>query len=471
MEMPGVLDIPRLQNSSVSFMALVPVPHEPASRDLVGENDPWGAVQLESHEPTGHKKRGRPAGLFGRPQLRARLREERQRDRGQQQSPLEDTIVRSAQQAVEQQAQTRLPGILSQFVNVGSSLQEQVAMFVQEQAQQEVQADEGAKNPAVMHLFSGRRPITTLAAMHALHNAEAQGISAASARKMRVAATVVEGAGYLWGVLLDKVADLLQHGCQGLWFGVTRRYDETPYKIRIQEDAALVPKGHAKQTGLAAKILQSELSVHALLYRPACEQHLLLSGRLPTYLQCMDAVTGEVTRECQVELESLIPNLEEVASQFRMRSCFPCTDRAAANIACEQSLGRERESWCWVHTFCEVHKCSGCQKQTAQLAHGHISGLTACAVSMQQAGVTAALRRLLVKIIDARLEVRVGEPRGEQHRAAVYDLFLPETLCTQTHSIHKRRSPALQSRKRRLILSRFLNSDIQEPGASMCAAR
>ena len=433
-------------NANAAIMALVPSNRASSSR-AVDPDDEWGPVDLQSgSDGAPRRKRGRPPGLYGCKELRARLRQER--EDCQQLQAVQDLqdVPSPSHDKQTLTVQLRLPGILSQFVNVGSTLQKQVAMFLHEQTQQPAEPDvddTAANNPAVEHLFCGRRPISTLSSMRFLTEFDDQRLATTAVEKKRVAATVLEGAGYLWGAFFQKLSDMLERGCIGLWFGVSRRYDETPYKIRIHEDAAALPSQaetqQGKQTGLAVKVLQSEMAFHVLFYRPSSQQHLLLHGRLPMHLQCMDAVTGEVTRACQLELESLVPNLDAVASQFAVRSCFPCTDRATGNIACEESLRAERPEWTWAHTFCEVHQCSGCQKHTLQLCQGHLSGLTACAVAMQQAGVTAALRKHLAAIIDEWLQVCVGPARGEEHRTAVYDLYLHETLCTQLSPFQKRK--------------------------------
>ena len=90
-----------------------------------------------------------------------------------------------------------------------------------------------------------------------------------------VAALVLLAMGGLWCSFLNFIQQLVHSGqWKGLLFSVARRYDETPLRLRVNAKSETQQDGKSGQSGLdpsgtkvpkAAKIMQSELFIHAIL--------------------------------------------------------------------------------------------------------------------------------------------------------------------------------------------------------------
>jgi hypothetical protein len=137
-------------------------------------------------------------------------------------------------------------------------------------------------------------------------------------------------------------------------------------------------------------------------------------------------------------------------------------DRYAANGRTETAMQCEDMSWDRLQLPCDVHKvCSVAGKQF-ELVSDSISALINCALCLAEVGATAGLQSALLQIFSDRLLIYEGEPpEGAilQHRTDVYDLFLsiPKTAASKlfTNTLARKR------RRQRIILSRFLNHDLE----------
>ena len=469
--------------------------------------DQWTQWTVPGPSQTQPAKRGvgRPRGTFGGSEVRKRLRELKQGN-DEPSTATGSAIVPKHKKSCVQSLDTpagsmpdsHTKSIFSMMCSTGTPLQRKIFLYARQQASKPAEDDtlvgNGSGNPAKRFLFCGRRPVSTLRALVA--DAD-EGSRKALAKKagidqIRVAACVHEATSQLWSGFVQYIQHMLdREGYKRLLLIKSRRYDETPYKIRIGTGTASdpannssgtsstavvlatdghqeVPEDRSKQEGVAAKVLQSELYVAALLHHEESKNSLLVSGKVPCPLQCVDRTTAENLLKCQLEHESQVP-LNMLSKSFDFCVCLPCTDRAPKNIACEKGMSKLQEHFIKAHTYCTVHKASTCQKQTVSLIKGHQSGLLAVALCMMQAGSRNTLRRLLKEILKERLRIRIGEPQAVEYRNAVYDLWLggkdmsSAVPCTSIKDNALKKSYVLRQRQR-AILNHYCNGNIQENG-------
>ena len=209
------------------------------------------------------------------------------------------------------------------FFNVGTPLQQQLYLFAAQQHKSKATATaDESENVAQQYLFSGRRTVTSLRAIAQCvdrdwkHEGE---------QSQRVAAACIQGGSYLWGSFFATVKEMITNGqYEGLLLGCSRRYDETPHKIRIAEqgtggmskDSLGV---QAKTTGTAAKVFQSRFGLFFLVRHAPSERYLLLTGQVPCPLQTIDSGTAENIRFTQERVMGLVTGLWGLAPLFRYR--------------------------------------------------------------------------------------------------------------------------------------------------------
>ena len=266
----------------------------------------------------------------------------------------------------------------------------------------------------------------------------------------RVAAALVSTSGQLWATFLGHVQKLIGTRLwEPLIIAKRRKYDETPLKVRTREEAATSGDPAAK-TGLAAKIMQTHLSLFVLLRRVADGTFLHVQGDVPGTLQVVDSCTAKTVAATQRVVEQTIPNLQSVSAAFPLRVNMPCSDKHPSNAACEGILNSEFKGWVTAHTFCQIHRVSTTTKATCALVEGHTSGIIAIAQALQFAGSTRQLRRILREVLADRLEVRLGDPPGEDYRSAVLDVVLSSTSTARSGhraARHLRRTAALHIKR------------------------
>ena len=297
------------------------------------------------------------------------------------------------------------------------------------------------------------KPVGTLASRaSALHDESYQQVAV---DQRRVASAVVLVGGQLWSSVFRQVEQMLQTGWQPVLMGKRRRYDETPLRVRVPERMGRGDASTSKDTGLAAKVLQTDFALWFLIHRGDAFLHM--EGRVPTCLQVLENCTAPTIARAQAEIEELVPGLGDMAKHFPLRLNHPCTDKHPSNAAAEVLLTEDsRDSWINTHTFCSVHRVATTAKCAAAMIDGHISGVIAIAQSLTQSGSTRQLRKLLKDIIEDKLVVTVGAPKQEEYRNAVYDL----TLSPVTTARSGKQAQFLK-RKQRFILNTFLNGDVQ----------
>ena len=220
----------------------------------------------------------------------------------------------------------------------------------------------------------------------------------------KTAAAIIEGGAFMWTQMLDHIHGLLSSGWKGLLIGTRRRYDETPLTLRVKDDTGA--EGGNTTTKRCAKIMQSELHFYALLEHVEKKCSVQITGKTPTWLQCLQTTKAEQVSESQKEMMNfMFPNLPEVAKHFQFRHNLVCTDRFTANIVAEQQLhgamaaksekGPKDNKFSFTHTTCNVHKVSGIEKTMSDIVAGHISGMVATGICMRSAGSVRELQQCL----------------------------------------------------------------------------
>ena len=414
------------------------------------------APPAQAAQPSQKRPNGRPRGTFGGGLARAAIRAAQQ---GQFAAPVQRTVVQTSTEQVAAVRNLR-------YLNVGSMLQKQLFLFASQQHKAHPVIPDNAASEI---LFQGRRPVVSLAAAG---GALKEDYRMVSAETERVAAAAVESTGYLWGTLLAQVQDMLQnHKWQAILLGKSRKYDETPHRIRLLESTnasamrsdALTQQASA--TGTAVKVLQCRFSLFMLLHHPETCQYLLLTGQVPCPLQAMDATTAENIMETQKRVESLAVGVEGIAPMFKMRVTLACTDRAGSNLAAEKALRQEAQlsgtGTVLAHTPCDIHKLGTCEKATLSLLESHISGLVNIGLSTRIARSTAILRQHLGDIFEERLHVYIGPPRCADQRAEIYDALLEDLSTVHAEQDRYGRAKRVLRKKQRLILDRYLNGDLE----------
>jgi len=428
-------------------------------------------------------KVGRPRGTFGGANLRRAIRENLEQGQPGPGNAL-------ARQGADTDANSNVqPEDVIENIPCGphrdfeapscaSLLQQQVLFHAAQQAKREdLEAEDVPRgdsvNPAKNILFQGRQCIMS------------RSVSQATSGTDRIVASLVlQAVGGLWCSFLSFIQQLIRSGqWKGLLFSVARRYDETPLRLRVnsksetQQDSQDATSG---QSGLdpsvakvpkAAKIMQSEFFIHAVLQHVQSGRPVHLKGKVPTFLQCLQTTKAQQISQCQQAVMSEVPNLRSTADCFLMRQMFVTTDRFGANLSAEKDLQSKfagetsHKPFGWTQSSCVVHMVSSCEKAMSDVLGGHTGGMISVGLAMWTVGATKELRKCLMSVFEEELQIRVGEARGHQHRRALYDLFLPldDSTCTEINNPEKKKRRKYSQRdtaRRRAIISHYLNGDV-----------
>lgn len=288
----------------------------------------------------------------------------------------------------------------------------------------------------------------------------------------RVACCLTIAGGQLWAAYFAKVKSLIESGqYRPICFAKKRRYDETPLRIRIEEEEknlALPEAPTEGQVGVAGKVLQTEFEIMMLLEDIQNCHFFQVVGKAPTWLQVLSTTRAECIKHAQLQIEDNIANLQEIAKMFPMCCNLPCTDMHSSNICVEKSFQHDNPNWVDWHSHCLIHKLGRCVKSMMSLVEGHVSGVLAIGKSLEFAGTTKLLRKHLADILVERVEVHIATPQSTHYREAIYDLLLGFTNTTS----RKQKTKPLLKKKQRFILEHLMNGDIQiEDAVRFCASQ
>ena len=161
----------------------------------------------------------------------------------------------------------------------------------------------------------------------------------------------------------------------------------------------------------------------------------------------------------QLEAESVVAGLGAITNQAKHVFSLPVTDRASSNLKAEHDICADSRDCTYAHFLCRIHKASQIQTKQFDLVAHHVSGLLHTALSMRGGGNRRTLRKLLLEIIEDRLNVYIGEP-PEQHRAhreAIFELFLDADASLNEHC----KVPAQRREVQKCVLGHFFSGDLQ----------
>ena len=285
----------------------------------------------------------------------------------------------------------------------------------------------------------------------------------ASRRLSQVACSAMQLMNMKWTVLFSKALDMITHGgFEGLVIGRVRKYDESPFGLRVNDAGQLFRMGSNKNTfGMKiaasnAKVLSSKHRLFMLLRRPRGSadgsfQYCLLHGDAPSRLQVIESQTAENIRLCQDAVIADAPVPFELLRCFPVKISLPCTDRFTSMLKAERMVLAEDLDWLRSHSLCSIHKIASGQTHMFSMVQPLVAGMLATALAMQRAGVGQRLRESLAKIFEDRLVVLHGPPSHQEYRDEMYRIFLPLSG-----------PQAFQHQKQRIVLNHFLNGNISD---------
>ena len=273
------------------------------------------------------------------------------------------------------------------------------------------------------------------------------------------AAALVCGTSLQFRALCNWMLEAQKSGSHRLvLFLKRRRYDETPSKISVN-----LPGSKEDAT---AKILQSEMRLAFLLQIQESGKFMWIRAAWPTWLQIMERTTAEVTKSCQLALESAAPDLLRLPYMFDHSFSIVTTDEYKANKKAERSIASEPEQQQYhhCHTGCDVHKGARAISHQVKRVDGHISGMISGALSMGDAGSTRLFREALCQVLEDKLVIHYGLPPSNyvDHTIAVLNLYLPlpGSKCEFVPRSETSSFPVARLKRQRALLLFFLNGNI-----------
>ena len=236
---------------------------------------------------------------------------------------------------------------------------------------------------------------------------------------------------------------MIEHqGFEGLIFMRKRRYDESPFKLRLREETKC--EAGASEAPGNAKVMQSELGFACLLRRPKPGiqdefEYQEVHGWAPTALHVLDKTTTQNIAQSQRNIQKAVALPDNVEKNFKLLCDMVCTDGYSSNVAAEVALASESPDWTKSYNFCLL-KAAAVQSAQFRMVPGHVSGLLSLSLSMQASGTTSLLKDLLSKILRDKLRLRHGVPPQSfrAHQEAVHDMFLPVGPHVKASLLHSR---------------------------------
>ena len=235
-----------------------------------------------------------------------------------------------------------------------------------------------------------------------------------------------------------------------------RVYDETPLRLRVaSSDSA---DGPAERS--LAKVLQTRFKIGILLQHVPTGQISFHHALLHVPLQALETTTGEDLALAQIQLHSLLRDVEVFGAEFDLRLNVATADRYSGNLRAEEILHAIQPQDVPSRFPCQVHDASRAMSWQMGLASTTITGMISAALVLSSAGSMARFRKILAEEIEAKLSLHFGQiPEGalQEHRYAVYDLFLSLNLSRATELRAYRHRRTIQ----RKVLDYFVAMDIQ----------
>lgn len=281
------------------------------------------------------------------------------------------------------------------------------------------------------------------------------------AKYTRSAEILLQSAGLFWKLAILRLHNMIRHeGFEGLLLLRKRRYDESPFQLRLQEEEPRDQGTGPPRASGKAKVMQSELQFAALVRRkksadPDEYDYQEIHGSCPVQLHVVDKTTKECVAETQRSVQDSVPLEKDILDSFEIVCDAVCTDAYSSNLAAERALQSENPQWLKMYSQCLLHKVASLQSAQFRLVGGHVSGLLSLSLCMQASGTTVVLRDILTRILSRKFRIRLGEPPEEfrKYQDAVHDLWLPTETDQDSYLLHARQ---------RAVLSRICNGDLQQ---------
>ena len=277
----------------------------------------------------------------------------------------------------------------------------------------------------------------------------------------RTAEILLQSASLCWKLTILRLHNMIRHeGFEGLLLMRKRRYDESPFQLRLQEEEPPDQGTDPPKACGKAKVMQSELQFVALLRRkkstdPEEYDYQEIHGSCPVQLHVVDKTTKECVAETQRSVQDSVILGKDIEDSFEILCDAVCTDAYSSNLAAEKALQSENPQWLKMYSQCLLHKVAAIQSAQFRLVEGHVSGLLSLSLAMQASGTTVVLRDILTRILKQRFRIRYGEPPEQfrDYQDAVHELWLPIEADQDSYLLHARQ---------RTVLSHICNGDLQQ---------
>lgn len=452
-----------------------------AARDAVFSAQPPGAIGA----PARPDKRGRPVGLIGSKWLRNIWRRDGDRSclLGRETQPISHERLETVETRIQSRVQSTTLALLVRggpmqcFQRGFDAAQSLLLQFLKSCWCQNEMTEGFSEKPnrmtaASMAMGASRLVGSTTMSFKLAAAQDFEGSERTFVRdRQRVSMMNLHFSSMSWRVILQAFQQQIDDkNLVPVCIMKSRRYDETPTKLRLPSK---LPEDRRKVLGktnraVTAKVVQTKMEI-AFLMRAQLNNNEALNGKyilfrsvVPCPLQLVDSCTIANMRWLQAEQEARLPGLLHFSRQFPLKFSVPATDRHFSNQGAEKALNNDDNSWIMHHFLCDVHKSAQVQKTEFDLLSGNISAMLMFSIATKQGNSLNELRTILKGLIEGRLDIQVGTPPPEYtvRRRAVHDLFLAPGLSAVPDS--RRGSSASENiLRRRLILEHLCNGNLQ----------
>ena len=274
--------------------------------------------------------------------------------------------------------------------------------------------------------------------------------------------------------------------------------DETPHAVRFARDsddsnsdsasgkeggksqqlvhsADVAPPPGKRQKHTEAqdvKTQQSELLIGMLVKDKATQQRTFVTAEVATWLQAVDHSTAENIHTAYVE-QRHVPGLSSLAEKFTMRVRFGVADMAGSNIRCEKACRREEKSspskschWSRIAQPCRIHRVQTSKGKVLGTVGGDISGLIALSSQQRSGGSMRKLRRMLGCLLVQRCNGRIEGPPPDsstdasRHWQSILDAAFANRASRHNDAVRQSKpyltGTSATLKKRRAILERYI---------------
>ena len=158
--------------------------------------------------------------------------------------------------------------------------------------------------------------------------------------RQRVSTCFLHFAQISWHTMLQQLQGRIGSRLVPLCIIKSRRYDETPTRLRIpkpeSEDKCSKALGVERTSkGVTAKVFQTKMELGFLFRDKSAAEgqqaYVFFRSYIPCPLQLVDQCTAENVRWIQMEQEQRIEGLQLFSQQFPLKLSVPSTDRHYSN--------------------------------------------------------------------------------------------------------------------------------------------